>query len=59
MNLKHSLLVAAFGCMLTAGTAQAGLIDRGNGMVYDNWLDITWLTDANYAKTSGHHATDS
>lgn len=57
MNLKHFLLAATVGCMLTTGSAQAGLIDRGNGMVYDNWLDITWLTDANYAKTSGYHAT--
>jgi len=30
------------------------LIDRGGGVVYDDDLHITWLADANYAKTSGH-----
>lgn len=33
--------------------ANAALIDRGNGMVYDDVLDVTWLKDANYAQTSG------
>ncbi len=35
-------------------TTHAILIDRDNGMVYDNQLKITWLADANYAQTSGH-----
>jgi hypothetical protein len=39
-----------------AGTAQAGLIDRGGGMIYDTTLDITWLADWNYASTSGFDA---
>jgi len=30
---------------------QAGLIDRGNGLIYDTELAITWLSDANYAAT--------
>jgi hypothetical protein len=30
-----------------SGSAQATLIDRGSGMVYDDVLDITWLSDAN------------
>ena len=33
--------------------ANAALVDRGNGLIYDNTLDITWLQDANYAQTSG------
>lgn len=32
----------------------ATLIDRGGGMIYDTDLNITWLQDANYAKTSGY-----
>lgn len=32
----------------------AALQDRGNGMLYDTVLDVTWLQDANYAKTSGY-----
>jgi hypothetical protein len=51
-NLKSALLVAAFGLGLS-GAAQATLHDRGSGLVYDDVLNITWLQDANYAKTSG------
>ena len=39
-----------------SGAAQAALIDRGGGLIYDNVLNITWLQDANYAKTSGYDA---
>ena len=34
--------------------AQAALVDRGGGMLYDTVLNVTWLQDANYAKTSGY-----
>jgi hypothetical protein len=37
-------------------TASATLIDRGNGMIYDTDQNLTWLQDANYAKTSGYDA---
>ena len=36
-----------------SATVQASLINRGGGMIYDDVLDVTWLQDANYAKTSG------
>lgn len=49
--------VLALGLMGLAGGAQAALWDRGNGMIYDDVLNVTWLQDANYAKTSGYHAT--
>ncbi len=39
---------------LASGMAQAALHDRGGGLVYDDVLDVTWLADANYAKTSGY-----
>lgn len=42
--------------MLSAGSAQAQLIDRGGGLVYDSVQNLTWLADANYAKTSGYDA---
>jgi hypothetical protein len=29
------------------------LIPRGNGMVYDDFMRVTWLQDANYASTTG------
>lgn len=34
--------------------AHANLINRGNGMIYDDVLDITWLQDTNFAQTSGY-----
>jgi hypothetical protein len=32
-----------------SGAARSELIDKGNGLIYDTILDITWLTYANYA----------
>jgi len=37
-------------------SAQAALIDYGNGMIYDDELDLTMLQDMNYAMTSGYDA---
>ena len=36
-----------FFCVLTSVPATAALFDRGNGLIYDNILDVTWLQDAN------------
>lgn len=33
--------------------AHAKLVDRGNGLVYDNVLDVTWLQNADLAATAG------
>ncbi|MBC8555429.1 MAG: DUF1566 domain-containing protein [Candidatus Brocadiales bacterium] len=40
--------------LLFNSIANATLINRGNGMIYDSGQDITWLADANYAMTSGY-----
>jgi hypothetical protein len=58
--MKHQKTLLALALLASAavtGTAQASLVDRGNGMLYDNVLNLTWLQDANYAKTSGASAT--
>lgn len=47
-----STLVVSCGCL--SSLAYAELIDRGKGLVYDDVLKITWLKDANYARTSGY-----
>lgn len=50
-------LLAAIACATAFGfsqTASATLLDRGNGMIYDDSTNLTWLQDANYAKTSGY-----
>lgn len=50
--ISGSLLTAAFFSV----SAQAALYDRGNGLIYDDVIDVTWLQDANYAQTSGYDA---
>ena len=45
--------------LLVSMHANASLIDRGNGLIYDNDLNITWLADANYANTSGYASVES
>lgn len=51
-SLTNCALVTAV--ILNAGVAQATLNDRGGGLLYDDVLNVTWLQDANYAKTSGY-----
>lgn len=38
------------------GSAQAALIDRGGGLIYDTDLNVTWLQDARYAHSTGYTA---
>ncbi len=48
----------ALGAIFAASTlsAHAGLVNRGGGLIYDDVLNVTWLADLNYAKTSGFDA---
>jgi len=50
MKIQKTLLAVL--SVVAAGSAQAALIDRGGGLIYDTVLNVTWLQDANYAKTS-------
>ena len=52
-KMHAALLILSLGL---SGASQATLIDRGGGLIYDDVLNITWLQDANYAKTSGYDA---
>lgn len=52
--MKIIRTIAAITSMFLISGANAGLIDRGNGMIYDDVQDLTWLADANQAKTSGY-----
>lgn len=45
---KLIALVMLLGC----GATQAALIDRGNGLIYDDFLDVTWLSDTNLAASN-------
>ena len=46
------ILVAGAAVVAMAGAAQAALVNRGGGLIYDTTRDITWLADMNYAQTS-------
>jgi len=58
MTRRTPLIASTIASTLLAvslsGAAQAALIDRGGGLIYDSTLNVTWLKDANYAKTSGY-----
>lgn len=63
MKTKKWQVASSLCIGLLAGTAQAALQGRDlNGSAgsfeayYDTVLDITWLADANYARTSGYDA---
>ena len=52
MNLFR--LTSLFCIGLFSISTHATLYDRGNGLIYDDVLNVTWLQDANYAKTFGY-----
>lgn len=54
MKIKNAVVAGALA--LGLGNAQAELFDRGGGLIYDSDQNVTWLQDANYAKTSGNDA---
>lgn len=58
MNRRHPIfsLLAGAATLALAGAAHAELFDRGNGMIYDSATDLTWLQDANAAKSLGADA---
>ncbi|MEI7465298.1 MAG: hypothetical protein WCJ87_08130 [Burkholderiales bacterium] len=47
-------LCLAMGGLLGSSSANAVLVNRGGGMLYDTVLNVTWLQDGNYAATSGY-----
>ncbi len=53
MNTKFLTTAAVLAFSLSTG-AQASLVARDGGMVYDTVNNITWAADANLAKTSGY-----
>ncbi len=56
LMLKRLLLMAmvAVSVLMSSGTSNAFLRDRGGGLIHHDDLDVTWLQDANYAQTSGY-----
>ena len=58
MYAVKKLLIVIGSSVLSIST-NAALYDRGNGLVYDDVRNITWLQDANYANTSGYSETNA
>lgn len=57
--MKHVALIILWVLLLGLSTfAHAALYDRGNGLIYDDVLKITWLQEANYARTTGYATGD-
>jgi len=54
MNMRVTGLCCFCALAWLSTSAHAALFDRGNGLIYDSVQDLTWLQDANYARTSGH-----
>lgn len=52
--MKQTLFgaIGAGVLIVASSAAQAALIDRGGGLIYDTDLNITWLANANYASSS-------
>jgi len=46
-------ILTSFGIVTST---QAALIDYGNGMIYDDDIDLTMMQDMNYVMTSGYDA---
>src|SRR3989337_2771319 len=53
-NMKKVILLIVLIFAIGINNAEATLIDRGGGLIYDTDLNITWLQDANYADTTGY-----
>jgi hypothetical protein len=59
---KMNILVFILVLAMVVGSAchgNAALWDRGSGLIYDDVLNVTWLQDANYARTSGYSSVDN
>ena len=57
----NTFLLRFVACLfvVVSSSSHAALYDRGNGLIYDDVLNITWMQDANYAQTSGYAAANA
>jgi hypothetical protein len=49
MNIRRTVITLLYSLIVVvglSGLAQAALIDRGGGFIYDDVLDVTWTQDA-------------
>lgn len=56
-NMKYfTVALSVFTFVTLSNPSYANLYDRGGGLLYDDVLNVTWLQDANYAKSSGYNS---
>jgi len=48
-KMKTTLIAFITVLLFSTTGVYAELYDRGNGLIYDDVLNVTWLQDANYA----------
>jgi len=51
---KIRFVMTLLAGLMLSRSPLAALIDRGGGLIYDSALNITWLQDANYSRSSGY-----
>ena len=51
--MKRTFMVTFIVLLFSATSVYAELHDRGGGLIYDDYFNITWLQDASYAVTTG------
>ena len=49
-----SVVLVAVMSLAASESPRAALIDRGNGLIYDNVLNVTWMQDVALARTLGN-----
>jgi hypothetical protein len=55
---KMAISIALFGLLNISLASHAALTPSADGkLIYDSDLNLTWLADANYSKSSGYHST--
>lgn len=52
MNTRKTCMAGLVLSARLSATAQVTLIDCGSGLIYDEVLNVTWLTDAKPLKNS-------
>lgn len=53
MKIRRLIFTISLVVFIFTVNANATLIDKGGGLIYDTALNITWFQDANYPKTIG------
>ena len=53
MKMNPFQLLTLTTLFLSSAETYAALHDMGGGLLYDDVMDVTWLQDADYARTSG------